>query len=235
MLGRTAHSLFWMSRYIERAENMARLARCRLPHRADARHRRRPPRGMEFDAGERRASTRQFAEKHGDAAVERGASTSCCATRTTRRRVRSCLRDARTNARMVRTALTREMWESDQRGLARLRRDRAAARSRPRDLPELLDWISQRDGAASAARCSARCCATTAIDFSQLGTFVERADNTARILDVKYYVLLPSQPAGRRRGRQLAVGVDPALGLGAPRLPLCLSRALPGPGTSPTS
>ena len=36
-------------------------------------------------------------------------------------------------------------------------------------------------------------------DFSQLGTFIERADNTARILDVKYYVLLPRADAGRRR------------------------------------
>ena len=59
-------------------------------------------------------------------------------------------------------------------------------------------------------------------DFSQLGTFVERADNTARILDVKYYVLLAVDLLGRLDARQLPVGIDPALGLGAPLLSLGL-------------
>ena len=70
--------------------------------------------------------------------------------------------------------------------------------------------------------------------FSQLGTFLERADNTARILDVKYYVLLPSSDDGRRRHRQRAMGGDPALGLRPPQLPLGLQGQLPLLAASPT-
>jgi uncharacterized alpha-E superfamily protein len=57
-------------------------------------------------------------------------------------------------------------------------------------------------------------------DFWQIGTYVERADNTARILDVKYYVLLPSISWVGSTLDNYAVGIDPALGVGAPLLPL---------------
>jgi hypothetical protein len=60
--------------------------------------------------------------------------------------------------------------------------------------------------------------------FSRLGVYIERADNTARILDVKYHVLLPERRAGRRPARLFPVVGDPALGLGADRLSLGLSR-----------
>ena len=76
----------------------------------------------------------------------------------------------------------------------------------------------------SAAPCSAPCCATTLTYFSQLGNFIERADNTARILDVKYFILLPrpSDVGSDLDMQQWAH--DPALGFGPPRLSLVLSR-----------
>ena len=63
-----------------------------------------------------------------------------------------------------------------------------------------------------------------AFRFIGLGTFTERADNTARILDVKYHVLLPGDGAGRRLCRLLSVGRLVALGRRFPRLSPCLPR-----------
>ena len=61
----------------------------------------------------------------------------------------------------------------------------------PRDLPKVLDAI-KRETALIRGTFFGTMLRNEIFDFSQLGTFVERADNTARILDVKYYVLLPS-------------------------------------------
>ena len=67
-------------------------------------------------------------------------------------------------------------------------------------LPELLDWIKERSAAYRGALVNTILRNDT-YQFSQLGAFVERADNTARILDVKYYVLLP-------RPEMIGSGVD---------------------------
>ena len=90
-------------------------------------------------------------------------------------------------------------------------------------MARFLDWVKEIslrvDG--SGYRTMLR---NDAYWFSRLGIFLERADNTARILDVKYHVLLPENVDGRRRDRLFAMGGDPARGLGADRLSLGLSR-----------
>jgi len=104
--------------------------------------------------------------------------------------VMNSIETARSNARMVRTALTRETWESINEAWMALKRMLA----RPvdeRDLPSVLDAI-KRETALIRGAFYGTMLRNEIFDFSQLGTFVERADNTARILDVKYYVLLPS-------------------------------------------
>ena len=60
--------------------------------------------------------------------------------------------------------------------------------------------------------------------FSQLGTFIERANSTARIIDVKYFLLLPHSVSVGGETRHAAMGSDPALGIGAARLSMVLSR-----------
>ena len=97
---------------------------------------------------------------------------------------------ARSNARLVRTALTREVWEATNECWMSLSR----ALSRPvldRDLPQILALIRQESAYVRGAL-HGTMMRNDIYDFARLGTFVERADNTARILDVKYYVLLPS-------------------------------------------
>ena len=132
------------------------------------------------------------------------------------------LRDARTNARAVRTALTVEMWDAINGTWLELQRYGNGPTSRE-EFARFLRWVQESslrfDG--SAYRTMLR---NDAYWFSRLGVYVERADNTARILDVKYHLLLPDNRAGRRPARLLPVGGDPALGLGAHRLSLGLSR-----------
>ena len=186
LLGRTANGLYWMNRYIERAENMARLV----------------------DAGLRMALTRSesaadewtsvmvsagaedaFRAKHAEFTV---ATVSDFLLRDTSNpsSVMSSIETARNNARMVRTALTRDTWESINEAWMFHKRMLGGAID-ARDLPKVLDAI-KRETALIRGAFHGTMLRNEIFDFSQIGTFVERADNTARILDVKYYVLLPS-------------------------------------------
>jgi uncharacterized alpha-E superfamily protein len=186
LLGRTANGLYWMSRYIERAENMARLV----------------------DAGLRMALTRtdSSAEEWKSVVVSAGAeiayeqkysefnvaNVSDFLVRDTENpsSVMSSIETARFNARMVRTALTRETWEAINEAWTTLKRMLAAPID-GRDLPKVLDAI-KRETALIRGCFYGTMLRNETFDFAQIGTYVERADNTARILDVKYYVLLPS-------------------------------------------
>ncbi len=187
MLGRTAQNLFWLSRYIERAENMARLFE--VGYRMSLTSRR------EGGASEHLVSMMQAAEadeafnkKHKVADVA-SVSNFMLFDEENASSVRSCLLSARTNARSVRTALTTDMWELLNSAWLEF------AAIKPREitggrLQELLQWVKQVSHGFRGAMLS-----TVLRDdgyaFSQIGNFVERADNTARILDMKYYVLLP--------------------------------------------
>jgi uncharacterized alpha-E superfamily protein len=189
MLGRTAQNLFWLSRYIERAENMARMFE--VGYRMSLTSRR------EGGASEHLVSMMQAAEadegfrlKHEQADVKSVANYMIFDEENPSS-VKSSLLAARTNARSVRTALTTEMWESINSAWLEF------SVIRPRDisgakLQELLFWIKQVSHRYRGALLSTFL-RDEGYAFSQIGNFVERADNTARILDMKYYVLLPRQ------------------------------------------
>jgi uncharacterized alpha-E superfamily protein len=104
--------------------------------------------------------------------------------------VMSAIAAARQNARMVRTALTREVWEAVNDTYMILKEELARP-VRTRDLPEKLAMVRQQSALVRGAL-HGTMLRNDIFDFCRLGTFLERADNTARILDVKYYVLLPS-------------------------------------------
>ena len=97
---------------------------------------------------------------------------------------------ARNNARMVRTALTRETWEATNECWITLS-DLLRRQVSDRDLPQALRTIRQQAALVRAAL-HGTMLRNDIYNFCRIGTFLERADNTARILDVKYYVLLPS-------------------------------------------
>ena len=105
--------------------------------------------------------------------------------------IRNCFEVARTNARAVRTALTVEMWDAINGAWLELKRFGNGPTSRE-EFMRFLRWVQEKsllfDG--SAYRTMLR---NDAYWFSRLGLYIERADNTARILDVKYHLLLPAQ------------------------------------------
>ncbi len=187
MLGRTAQNLFWLSRYVERAENMARLLE--VGYRMSLTSRR------EGGASEHLISMMQaaevdeeFAKKH-DVADVASVSHFMVFDEDNLSSVRSCLLAARTNARSVRTALTSEVWETINSAWLEF------AQIRPRDvhggrLQELLIWVKNVSQQFRGAMLST-ILRDDGYAFSTIGGYIERADNTARILDMKYYVLLP--------------------------------------------
>tara|TARA_R110000787_G_scaffold20065_4_gene59650 strand:+ start:69774 stop:70715 length:942 start_codon:yes stop_codon:yes gene_type:complete len=186
MLGKTAGGLFWLSRYLERSENTARLV----------------------EAGFRMALTRAAAGEDEWASV---LTTVGCLNaykakhetvtpnasvdfllrdKTNSMSVYSVMQMARDNARATRTALTREVWEAVNDGWMvlkeMLRRPVAQA-----DLPNVLTTVRQQSALVRGAL-QGTMLRNDIFSFSRIGSLIERADNTARILDVKYYVLLPT-------------------------------------------
>jgi len=187
MLGRTAQNLFWLSRYVERAENVARLLDAGYRMSLTARrgggasdHLLSMMRAAEVDEG--------FARKYDVADVANVANYMLFDAENPSS-VLSCLRAARTDARVVRTALTTEVWESINSGWLEFSRLDPKQITGGR-LPELLLRIRQISHQFRGAYLST-ILRDDGYAFSQLGNFIERADNTARILDMRYYVLLP--------------------------------------------
>lgn len=186
MLGKTAGGLYWMFRYIERSENTARLIaagqRIGLTHSSGADD---EWRSVLQTAAVDQAYFAAYPEINRDSVVDW-----LLRDRDNASSVMSVIEAARNNARVVRTALTREVWESINGAWMTLRA--ALARKVPeRDLPEVLALIRQRTAYVRGAM-TGTMLRNDIYNFARIGTFIERADNTARILDVKYYVLLPS-------------------------------------------
>lgn len=187
MLGRTANDLYWLARYVERAENMARLIEvgyriALLPRDGEGYH-------EEWRSTLASAGCAQgYFAKH-EALTSSDVINYLLFDCSNASSVKSCLAAARRNGRAQRTALTRDMWESLNGAwleFSNIKPAEVAADA----LPRLLDWIRSRSALYRGTLLNTILRNDTYY-FNQLGTFLERADNTARILDVKYYVLLP--------------------------------------------
>lgn len=187
MLGRSANGVFWMFRYLERAENTARLL--------DAGFRLALTRGDGASADEWRSVLittgldRHFAARGTDF----GGPQVCnyiLRDRDNPGSVLAMMEAARTNARMVRTAITREVWEATNESWMTLR-DMLSRPVRDTNLGEMLSTIRRQSTLVRGAM-EGTMLRNEIFNFARIGTFIERADNTARILDVKYHVLLPS-------------------------------------------
>lgn len=187
MLGRSANGIYWMSRYLERAENTARLLdvgfRMALTRGANAA--REEWKSVLITIGQEADFSRRYPDHLGPQVVNyilRGPDNPLS--------VLSMIEGARTNARSVRTAITREVWEATNESWMVLR-DLLARPVRETNLGEVLGAIRAQTTQVRGAM-DGTMLRNEIYNFSRIGTFIERADNTARILDVKYYVLLPS-------------------------------------------
>lgn len=189
MLSRTADSLFWLSRYLERADNTARiidaanrLATMPISYAGESNEWESALSG----AGVLEAFNQHYGEASRDAVIDFLAFSSKNPSS-----IKCCLETARNNARAVRTALTSEMWEAMNAGWLEIKRYDGAKMDRPK-LNEFLNRVKEAclrfDGAAYRTMLR-----NDVYYFSRLGVYLERADSTARILDVKYHLLLPEE------------------------------------------
>jgi uncharacterized alpha-E superfamily protein len=192
MLCRTANELFWMARHIERAENTARLLD--VTYRTSL---------LPYQPREGGLSWAQpwavplitsglataFYQRHGELSAENvlrymmldSANSSS---------IYCCLRAARESARSVRGAITSEMYEDLNSAWIEMRQH-DYSRIEAGGFSEFLDWVKMRSHLFRGVTFGTML-RDEAYHFIRLGTHIERADNTARILDTKYHILLPS-------------------------------------------
>ena len=189
MLSRTAENLYWMGRYVERADTMARLLE--VGYRMDMM----PSTGSGYhneweSLVTASGSAQAFEARFGKEFHQRDVETWLFFDRENPSSVVSCFEATRQNGRAVRTALTSEMWDAlngtylDMLELERLPRSEA-------QLPRLCDW-TKRQGSLFRGATAGTHMRNDGYAFLNLGAYLERGDNTARLLDVKYYVLLPT-------------------------------------------
>jgi uncharacterized alpha-E superfamily protein len=187
MLGRTANGLFWMFRYLERAENTARLleAGLRMALTRDLLTAEEEWRSVIHASGQSRA----YRDKHG---TYTGIQVwnHILRDKDNRGSVHAMMRQVRTNARLVRNAISGELWAVVNESWMQI----DDALSRPvgqGSVGEIVGMI-RRAGTLAHGAMTNSMLRDAGYDFARAGTLVERADNTARILDLKYYLLLPS-------------------------------------------
>jgi uncharacterized alpha-E superfamily protein len=187
MLARVADRIFWMSRQMERAENMARI----LGVTSNL---------VLLDSGALQeqnllaplaiTETEEAYKAHHDKLTLPGLIEFMALDEDNPSSIYSCLKWARDNAHAVRWQITSEMWETlnatwiEMRAIPRGRVTGAGA-------TQFFDWVKERSHLFRGVTYGT-IVRGEAFNFSRLGTFLERADNTARILDVKYHILLPS-------------------------------------------
>ena len=185
MLSRTADHLFWMSRYTERAENTARMLDVNyqtslLPQSA----------GVARVGWQGLLSISEllpaYNEKHGDIA-QNDVMEFMVKDEENPSSIISCLRAARENARAVRGSLTTEAWETQNQTwleAKRMLRDGEFER----DPSQFFDWVKFRSHLSRGVVLGTML-QDEAFYFLRLGTFLERADNTARLVDVKFHAV----------------------------------------------
>ncbi|WP_157271747.1 alpha-E domain-containing protein [Azohydromonas aeria] len=185
MLSRTADHLFWMARYMERAENTARmldvnLQTSLLPQSAD-----RAEAGWRGLLGISELED-NFKRKYGEV---NAASVMHFMVRDENNQssIVNCLRAARENARAVRGALTTEVWETQNQTWLGFNKQMASG-AFERDPASIFDWVKYRSHLSRGVR-TGTMLEDEAMYFLRLGTFLERADNTARLLDAKLHAL----------------------------------------------
>jgi len=188
MLGRTADSLYWMARYMERAENTSRildvaLRMALIPSAQETRD------SAWISTLEVAGVQEDFDDRYG-AATRENIIRYLVLDPEYPSSLYASLRAARENARALRGTITIEMWESLNATWLEIR-DLDEAKLRNRGYRDLLDWVKERvhlfRGVTTGTMLQ-----DDSYEFARLGWFVERSGHTARLLDSKYHVLLPS-------------------------------------------
>jgi len=188
MLARAADNLYWIARYMERAENMARMLdvswRMSLLPMGD------DPQRLQWEPALIVAGCDERFAARGGAINARNVIEFLALDPANPSSIHSCLRSARENARAMRTQLTTEVWETlNATWLEAHRYD--WERLNQVGFRAYFDWVKERSHLFRGVSFGTMQ-RDTPFRFVRLGGFIERADSTARLLDVKYHVLLPT-------------------------------------------
>ncbi len=186
MLSRTADHLFWMSRYTERAENTARMLDVNYQTSLLPQSEALVQMGWEglLSISELKLS---YAKKYGDSINPRDVMDFMVRDEQNPSSIISCLQNARENARAVRGTLTTEVWETQNQTyleVVRMLRDGDFER----DPGQFFEWVKFRSHLSRGVTLGTML-QDEAFHFLRLGTFLERADNTARLVDVKFHAV----------------------------------------------
>ena len=182
MLSRTADHLFWMSRYTERAENTARMLdvnyQTSLLPQSDA---------VAQMGWQGLLSISELLPSYGQrysTIAAREVMDFMVKDESNPSSIMSCLSAARENARAVRGTLTTEVWETHNATWLEVRR-MVRSGEFERDPGEFFEWVKFRSHLSRGVTVGTMLM-DESLHFMRLGTFLERADNTARLLDVKF-------------------------------------------------
>ena len=185
MLSRTADHLYWMARFTERAENLARLLD--VTHQMSLVPQSVAAANQNWGAILALNSLEHaFARSYDQVTAENVLRFMVCDA-DNQSSIYSCLRAARENAHAVRGTLTAETWECCNSTWIELR-DQQFEQILSAGIGEFFEWVKLRSALTRGVTFGTML-QDEALHFIRLGGLIERADNTARILDVKYHVL----------------------------------------------
>ena len=189
MLSRTAENLFWSARYIERADSLARLLE--VGYRISLIPNTKSGYINEWESIlETSGIKKDYLNKYKNISREKiiffllfdkGNPSS----------ITNCIKNARVNIRMVRTAVTLEVWNAVNSSFHDLNSNIKQTKSILKELPQIIEWVKKQVNLIRGTILNTQLI-NDGYDFLILGTYFERADFTARIINVKYFILLAS-------------------------------------------
>ena len=189
MLSRTAENLFWSARYIERADSLARLLE--VGYRISLIPNTEKGYTNEWESIlETSGIKNEYLKKYKTISKEKIIFFILFDPENSSS-VKNCIKTARENIRMVRTAVTLEVWNAVNSSYHELDKNLKDTKNILKELPEIIEWIKKQVNLIRGTILNTQLI-NDGYDFLILGTYFERADFTARIINVKYFILLPS-------------------------------------------
>ena len=189
MLSRTAENLFWSARYIERADSLARLLE--VGYRISLIPNTERGYTNEWESIlETSGIKNEYLKKYKTISKEKIIFFILFDPENSSS-VKNCIKTARENIRMVRTAVTLEVWNAVNSSYHELDKNLKDTKNILKEMPEIIEWIKKQVNLIRGTILNTQLI-NDGYDFLILGTYFERADFTARIINVKYFILLPS-------------------------------------------
>jgi uncharacterized alpha-E superfamily protein len=183
MLSRTADAIYWLNRYVERADSYARFLDVNLQLMLDS------PQGEQWlPVVETTGDAELFHSKY-DSADRDSVLRFLISDEDNPSSIWSCVRTARENTKSARELLSSELWISMNQFYIELE-ETVHSLSLVENLPAFFSWVKEKC-ALHQGLLDSSVSRTEAWHFGCLGRYMERADKTSRLLDIKYFYLLP--------------------------------------------